>query len=58
MVKTTRNTSLYLLHVPVNLVSGRIGSMVIFFIPNDTPSELICLHQFEWNAPFNTDWHN
>ena len=22
--------------------------MVSFFIPNDNPSEMICIHQFEW----------
>ena len=40
--------------MPVNLVSGRIGTMVTFFIPNDNPSEMIRIHQFEWNAPHST----
>ena len=38
----------------VNLVSGQIGTMVVFFIPNDNPSEMIRIHQFEWNAPHLT----
>ena len=52
--RITRNTFLYLSQVPVNLVSGRIGTMVTFFIPNDNPSEMIRIHQFEWNAPHST----
>ena len=28
--------------------------MVTFFIPNDNPSEMIRIHQFEWNAPNST----
>ena len=28
--------------------------MVTFFIPNDNPSEMIRIHQFEWNAPHST----
>ena len=35
----------------VNLVSGKIGTMVTFFILNDNPSEMICTYPFEWNAP-------
>ena len=52
--RITRNTFLYLSQVPVNLVSGRIGTMVTFFIQNDNPSEMIRIHQFEWNAPHST----
>ena len=52
--RITRNTFFYLSQVPVNLVSGRIGTMVTFFIPNDNPSEMIRIHQFEWNAPHST----
>ena len=40
--------------MPVNLVSGRIGTMVTFFIPNDNPSEMIRIHQFEWNTSHST----
>ena len=28
--------------------------MVTFFIPNDNPSQMIRIHQFEWNAPHST----
>ena len=37
-----------------NLVSRRIGTIVTFFIPNDNPSEMIGIHQFEWNTPHST----
>ena len=40
--------------MPVNLVSGRIGTMVTFFIPNDNPSKMIRIHQFKWNTPHST----
>ena len=52
--RITRNTFLYLSQVPVNLVSGRIGIMVTFFILNDNPSKMIRINQFEWNAPHST----
>ena len=52
--RITRNTFLYLSQVPVCLVSGRIGTMVTFFIPNVNPSKMICIHQFEWNCPHLT----
>ena len=45
---------LYLSQVPVYLVSGRIGTMVTFFIPNDNPSKMIRIHQFKWNTPHST----
>ena len=52
--RITRNTFLYLSQVPVNLVSGRIGTMVKFFISNDNPSKMIRICKFEWNAPHST----
>ena len=52
--RITRNTFLYLSQVPVNLVSGRIGTMVKFFISNDNPSKMIRIRKFEWNAPHST----
>ena len=48
--RITRNTFLYLSQVPVNHVSGRIGTILTFFIPNDYPSKMVYIHQFEWNA--------